>query len=85
MVNWDYETVKQAAKLPLASFKTAQARPKCLNDIEWAARLLRLSCAQTRRLCRQGQLAGAYRAQRNGRWRIKRAVFLDWYETKSAK
>ena len=65
--------------------KTPQERPKCLTDIEWAAQPLKLSCSQVRRLCRQGQLAGAFRAQRNGRWRINRAVGLDWLEKKSAK
>jgi Helix-turn-helix domain len=67
------------------AFKRPHDATQRVADIEWAAQQLKLSCAQVRRLARQGKLPGAYRAQRNGHWRIRRIVFLDALEKRIAK
>jgi hypothetical protein len=53
--------------------------------IPWIALQLGLSERQARRLAVQRKLAGVFRAQRGGRWKVNKVQFLDWHESGKTK
>jgi hypothetical protein len=56
-----------------------------IEGIPWIAQQLGLSERQARRLAVQRKLAGIFRAQRGGRWKVNKAQFLDWHEGRKTK
>jgi Helix-turn-helix domain len=51
----------------------------------WIALQLGLSERQARRLAVQRKLAGVFRSQKGGRWKVNKVQFSDWIEGRKIK